>query len=58
MPNAMLRDMDITQHQLDRSDLVVVVGHDGLVEWSAKRDREQVVNMLRGIADSIENGTL
>jgi hypothetical protein len=54
----MLRDMDITQHQLDRSDLVVVVGHDGLVEWSAKRDREQVVNMLRGIADSIENGTL
>jgi hypothetical protein len=50
--------MNITQHQIDRSDLVVVVGHDGLVEWSAKRDRDQVANMLRSIADSIEDGTL
>lgn len=50
--------MDITQHQLDRSDLCVVVGHDGLVEWSSNRTREQVVTMLRNIADGIEDGTL
>jgi primosomal protein N' len=50
--------MDITQHQLDRTDLVVLVGHDGLVEWSAHRSREQVVAMLRSIADSIEDGSL
>ena len=50
--------MDITQHQLDRTDLVVLVGHDGLVEWSAKRSREEVAAMLRGIADDIEDGTL
>lgn len=50
--------MDISQHQLDRTDLVVLVGHDGLVEWSAKRSREEVVSMLRSIADNIEGGTL
>lgn len=41
--------MDITQHQLDRTDLV---------EWSAKRTREEVVAMLCSIADDIETGTL
>jgi hypothetical protein len=50
--------MDITQHQLDRTDLVVLVGHDGLVEWSAKRSRKEVAAMLRGIADDIEDGAL
>jgi hypothetical protein len=50
--------MDITQHQLDRADLVVIVGHDGLVEWSANRSREAVADMLRDIAAAIENGTL
>lgn len=50
--------MDITQHQLERTDLVVLVGHDGLVEWSAKRSREEAVAMLRDIADGIEAGTL
>jgi hypothetical protein len=50
--------MDITQHQLDRSDLVVIVGADGLVEWSAKRPRPAVAAMLRDIADSIEDGSL
>ena len=34
--------MDITQHQLERTDLV---GHGGLVEWFAKRSREEVVAM-------------
>lgn len=48
----------VTQDQLDRTDLVVLVGHDGLVEWSARRDRDQVVTMLRDIADAIENGSL
>lgn len=50
--------MNISQQQLDRADLVVIVGRDGLVEWSANRDREQVSAMLRDIADSIEDGTL
>ena len=50
--------LQVTQHQLDRTDLVVLVGNDGLVEWSAKRSRDQVVAMLRAIADDIENGTL
>jgi hypothetical protein len=50
--------LDISQHQLDRADLVVLVGHDGLVEWSANRSRGEVVTMLRGIADDIEDETL
>jgi hypothetical protein len=50
--------LDITQKQLDRTDLAVLVGQDGLVEWSARRDRDQVVEMLREIADDIEDGTL
>lgn len=50
--------MEITQRALDQSDLVVLVGRDGLVEWSSHRDRVQVVNMLRGIADAIEEGTM
>lgn len=41
--------MDITQHQLERIDLV---------EWSARRSREEVVAMLRSIADDIEDWTL
>ncbi len=48
----------ITQNHLDRTDLVVLVGHDGLVEWSSHRDRAEVVAMLRDIADNIEEGTL
>lgn len=50
--------MNITQQQLDRTDLIVLVGHEGLVEWSASRSRDDVVAMLRNIADGIENGTL
>lgn len=50
--------MDISQNQLDRTDLVVLVGHDGLVEWSARRSRDEVAAMLRSIADDIEDGTL
>jgi hypothetical protein len=50
--------LTITQHLLDRTDLVVLVGHDGLVEWSSHCDRDEVVAMLRGIADNIESGTL
>jgi hypothetical protein len=50
--------MNLTQHQLDRSDLVVLVGNDGLVEWSSHRERDEIVEILRGIADSIEDGTL
>ena len=50
--------MNITQHQLDRTDLAVLVGHEGLVEWSSHRERDEVVDMLRSIADGIENGTL
>jgi hypothetical protein len=50
--------MNITQHQLDRTDLVVLVGHERLVEWSSHRDRDEVADMLRKIADGIEAGTL
>ena len=50
--------MEITQHQLDRTDLVVLVGHDGLVQWSSHRSREACADMLRGIAEAIEDGTL
>lgn len=50
--------LTITQGALDRADLVLLVGHDGLVEWSANRDRDQVVAMLRDVAESIEAGTL
>jgi len=50
--------MGITQHQLDRADLVVIVSHDGLVEWSANRSREAVADMLHRVADSIKDGTL
>jgi hypothetical protein len=38
--------VNITQHQLDRTDLMVLVGHDGLVEWSAKRSREDAVALV------------
>ncbi|WP_410659531.1 hypothetical protein [Amycolatopsis sp. lyj-112] len=48
----------ISQNRRDRTDLVVLVGHDGLVEWSSHRDRTAVVAMLRDIADNIEEGTL
>ena len=50
--------MSLTQHQLDRSDLVLVVGCEGLVEWSANRGRDEVVAMLRSVADGIEEGSL
>ena len=52
------KSLGITQHQLDRSDLVLIVGHDGLVEWSANRSREEVADMLHRIAESIEDRTL
>lgn len=50
--------MNITQHELDRAGLVVIVGDDGLFRWSSKRSREEVVDMLRGIADDIESGMI
>lgn len=50
--------LSITQQELDRTDLVVLVGRDGIVQWSAKRSREQVAAMLRDIADGIDDGTL
>lgn len=43
---------------LDQADLVLLVSPEGLVEWSAHRDRDQVVTMLRDIADAMERGTL
>ncbi len=44
--------------ELDRFDLVLFVTPDGLIEWSAHRSRDQVVSMLRKVADGIEAGTL
>jgi hypothetical protein len=50
--------LNITQQELDRTDLVVLVDHNGFVKWSAGRSREQVADMLRRIADGIADGTL
>jgi DNA-binding PadR family transcriptional regulator len=50
--------LNFTQHSIDRADLVVLVGHDGLVQWSSHRDREQCARMLEGIAEGIRRGTL
>lgn len=50
--------MTLTQHTLDRAALVLVAGEDGLVEWSATKDRQQVADYLRAVADGIEDGTL
>ncbi|WP_410583918.1 hypothetical protein [Amycolatopsis sp. lyj-108] len=50
--------MKITQQVLERTDLVVLVGGDGLVEWSSHRSRAEVVAMLRKVADGIEQETL
>lgn len=50
--------MTITQADIDSTDLVVLVGRDGLVRWSSHRDREEVVAQLHAIADSIQDGTL
>lgn len=44
--------------ELERFDLVVLVSPEGLVEWSAHRSRDEVVSMLRNVADGIEAGTL
>ncbi|MCS7478742.1 hypothetical protein ACFFQW_13025 [Umezawaea endophytica] len=39
-PAALSGGLAITQDHLDRTDLVVLVGHDGLVEWSSHRDHD------------------
>ena len=46
--------MEITQHQLDRTALVLLVGDDGLTEWSSRYPRPQIVMTLRRIASAIE----
>ena len=43
----------ITQHVLDRSALVLIVGEDGLLEWSSTRDAKSVARKLRRIAAAI-----
>jgi hypothetical protein len=54
----LMSGVGITQEELDRTDLVVLVGRDGLVQWSSHRSREQVAKALRGIADAIEDGSM
>ncbi|RFZ55777.1 hypothetical protein BB170200_03798 [Mycobacterium marinum] len=44
--------------EVDRFDLVLLVSPEGLIEWSAHRSCEQVVSMLRSVAEGIEAGTL
>lgn len=46
--------MEITQRQLDRTALVLLVGDDGLTEWSSRYPRHQIVMTLRRIAGAIE----
>lgn len=51
--------IEITQGLLDRTNLIVLVGHDGIIEWASKRwSREEVVTMLRDISNGIERGSL
>lgn len=52
--------MEITQQLLDNADLVLVVGRDGLTQWSASGDRSRtaIANMLRDCADAIEAESL
>jgi hypothetical protein len=56
--NAEGDSLGITQARLDNTDLVVLVDPGGAVEWSSKRSRAEVVNMLHKIALGIEDGTL
>jgi hypothetical protein len=49
--------LNITQAVLDRAALVVIVGEDGLYEWSATKGDAEVAECLRRIADEIEAGT-
>jgi hypothetical protein len=51
-------ELRVTQAQLDRADLIVLAGHDGIVWRSARHDREQAARMLHDIADRIAGGTL
>lgn len=51
--------MDITQQALDHADLVLIVGRDGLVEWSAgERTRTEIANMLYDCGAAIAEGSL
>lgn len=50
--------MEFTKQEMVGADLVVLVDPEGLVKWSSHRDRDDVVDMLRGIADSIADGSL
>lgn len=56
--NAEGDSLGITQARLDNTDLVVLVDHGGAVEWSSKRSRAEVVNMLHSIAYDIETWAL
>ena len=42
--------------QLQKSALLVVVGEDGLFEWSSTKTNAEVAAYLRGLADGIEAG--
>jgi hypothetical protein len=51
--------MNITQHQLDRADLVLIVGRDGLIEISwGDRTRDQVAQMLVDVAKGVKAGRI
>lgn len=45
--------LDITQMELDRAALVLIVGEDGLYEWSATKSDRQVADVLSRISDEI-----
>jgi hypothetical protein len=52
--------LTITQAYLDKADLVVIVGHDGVVEYSHEdcRSKDDVADMLYGISKAIRKGEM
>jgi hypothetical protein len=45
--------LTLTQEYLDRAALVVVVGADGVYDWSSDKPREQIASVLEDIAHDI-----
>lgn len=45
--------LDINQASLDRAALVLIVGFDGLMEWSSDYPAAAVADQLEKIADAI-----
>ncbi len=45
--------MELTTDTLDRADLIVIVGDDGLTEWTSKKSAEWSATALEALAADI-----